>query len=180
MDPIYKRQKANITYFSLTAVDPDADLQTKLTVLKKNLEHGFMTQDEVDEKTAALNAAPDDVETVAANFDQLTAISDRYGLLTPLGTATRNAQIAMAVAMLNEKVSDVDAHVDQIKKATGEPWKIIRNWCDEPAQWGETKGKDGKTKKVLQPKTGTVRVPSDVIRALDAKVADQKKVGAAS
>lgn len=158
MATIFKRVKGAIDFFSPSTVE----LPKKKLAALEELRQDF-GEETYSDHLSRLMAQADNGDPIENNFENLAAISSRYDLLAPLARDTRAAQMEMAVALLNEKVSDVDAHIEAIKKATGESWPKIRLWCDEPAKGGAG------TKK-----SGRVRVPTDVVRAIDNKVQEAK------
>lgn len=115
-------------------------------------------------------SATNDAQEAAASITNLSAVTKRAELLSPLATDTRNARVAIGLTLLNESVSDLASHLKAVKDAADESWSTLQTWAQEPAQWVE--GADGKRK--LAKKSGAYRVPTDVQRYLDDRVKEDK------
>ena len=161
MATIYKDSKSDISYYTPTAAEPPKKVLDGLEAAR-----ALFSEEEYLSKVAQAKSSAEVGEPISHNFENLSAVSGRADLLAPLARSSRNAMIEMAVDILNEKVSDVDKHIEAVKEATKENWAKIRLWCDVP-----TKGAGKK-------KTGETRVPADVLRAIDEKV--QEGVDAAA
>jgi hypothetical protein len=155
MPTIYKRSKGGVDYYSSTAVAPP---KGEVDALDKIRHH--MTDEAYAEALENIRSQADSGDEVGPSFDSLKAVSGRYDFLSLPTRETRSAQIDMTVMLLNEKVSNIDAHIEAIKQATGEKWSNLRKWCDEPDN------------RVGQKKSGKLRVPTDIARAIDDKVAE--------
>ena len=162
MATIFKRTKSGIDFYSPKEVEPPKKELAHLMAISR-----IFTPEELAAKMEMLKGESADGDEVEGSIESLEAISSRYELLAPMARDTRNAQVELAVTLLNEKVDDLDEHLRAIKRATGESWSKMRLWCDVPAEGAGAK------------KTGQTRVPTSVLRMIDAEVKEAQVKAAA-
>ncbi|WP_141014218.1 hypothetical protein [Nocardioides sambongensis] len=184
---VYRRGEGAAHYFSSKESKPDPKELDDLAGYAR-----LFDQAAYENAVAKLHAEHDNGEAQAHSIDVLRLVTKRYEFLSPKARETRNAQVDMVVALLNDDpapltpedeafpedkryTSALDKHLQQVQRATGESWGKLYDWCAVPA-----KGPG-------QKKTGELRVPSQVAREIErrkeaasAKAPGRRSSGASS